>query len=139
MAEDAELDLLKEQVERDVVHGEDGTVRRTGSVEYRWNMLSSPLQSGPAPGICSLVPCDWFIPISSPLSSNCSPRLLPAPQLLTGPLAPAAAFAPLVEAVCSRRELLHQFPGLRSSAVLALCKLMAIDAAFCERNLQVTD
>jgi len=38
--------------------------------------------------------------------------------------APVAAFAPLVVAVCQQRELLSAHPTLRSSAVLALCKLM---------------
>ena len=42
-----------------------------------------------------------------------------------------------VVAVCQQRELLNNHATLRGSAVLALCKLMAVDAAFCEAQLQV--
>ncbi|OAE32488.1 hypothetical protein AXG93_3242s1100 [Marchantia polymorpha subsp. ruderalis] len=47
------------------------------------------------------------------------------------------AIAPIVVKLCKASGVLQQNPKLKSSAVLALCKLMAIDANFCERNLQL--
>jgi hypothetical protein len=49
----------------------------------------------------------------------------------------AVGHALQVVAVCQQRELLNNHATLRGSAVLALCKLMAVDAAFCEAQLQV--
>eukprot|EP00250_Pteridium_aquilinum_P008672 c18119_g1_i1 orf=229-4548(+) len=45
--------------------------------------------------------------------------------------------APLVAKVARNFSLLQEFPVLQSSAMLALCKLMVIDADFCEQNLQL--
>lgn len=36
-----------------------------------------------------------------------------------------------------RRDLMNKSSRLRSSALLALTKLMAVDAAFCEANLRL--
>ena len=36
-----------------------------------------------------------------------------------------------------RRRLRDASPTLRASALLALCKLMCLDAAFCDTNLQL--
>ncbi|KAG0620104.1 hypothetical protein M758_4G189600 [Ceratodon purpureus] len=47
------------------------------------------------------------------------------------------AMAPIVAKTCRNLSLMQQYPGLRSSAMLALCKLMAIDADFCDQNLQL--
>ncbi|KAK9823736.1 hypothetical protein WJX72_005030 [[Myrmecia] bisecta] len=46
-------------------------------------------------------------------------------------------FAPLVACLCHDRALLSSHPLLRSSALLALTKLMAIDQSFCDANLQL--
>lgn len=46
-------------------------------------------------------------------------------------------FAPVVAAVCASPALLSVHPALRASALLALSKLMAVDAAFCEQNMQL--
>ena len=45
-----------------------------------------------------------------------------------------AAFAPFLSDVCHNRTLMTAHPKLCSSALLALVKVMAIDAAFCKRN-----
>jgi len=45
-----------------------------------------------------------------------------------------AAFAPFLADVCHDRVLMTSHPKLCSSAILALVKIMAIDAAFCKRN-----
>lgn len=44
-------------------------------------------------------------------------------------------FAPLVVHVCGSKELLATDGALRTSAVLCLAKLMAIDGAFCEAHM----
>ncbi|GBG66498.1 hypothetical protein CBR_g63081 [Chara braunii] len=48
-----------------------------------------------------------------------------------------SAIAPIVSCLCRNNGILQQFPALRPSAILALCKLMAVDAKFCEDNLQL--
>jgi condensin complex subunit 1 len=45
-----------------------------------------------------------------------------------------AAFAPFLSEVCHDRAMMTAHPKLCSSALLALVKVMAIDAAFCKRN-----
>ncbi|BAF22440.1 condensin-1 complex subunit CAP-D2 isoform X2 [Oryza sativa Japonica Group] len=45
--------------------------------------------------------------------------------------------APFLAKLCRNLALLQKFPGLQASAMLALCKLMIIDAEFCEANLQI--
>lgn len=47
------------------------------------------------------------------------------------------AMAPIVAKICRNSGLMQQYPRLRVSAMLALCKLMAIDADFCDQNLQL--
>ncbi|KAJ7519949.1 hypothetical protein O6H91_20G060900 [Diphasiastrum complanatum] len=47
------------------------------------------------------------------------------------------AIAPIVTKICRNSGLLQQFPQLRSSAMLCLCKLMTIDASYCDENLQL--
>lgn len=44
-------------------------------------------------------------------------------------------FGPLVQALCRDHPAMAADPTLRSSALLALTKLMAVDDAFCEENL----
>lgn len=46
-----------------------------------------------------------------------------------------AAYAPAVVAICSRPAVLGAHPLLRGAAIAALCRLCAVDAAFCEKNL----
>ncbi len=41
------------------------------------------------------------------------------------------------DALRLRRRLRDASPTLRTSALLALCKLMCLDAAFCDTNLQL--
>ncbi|XP_019710246.1 condensin-1 complex subunit CAP-D2 isoform X2 [Elaeis guineensis] len=45
--------------------------------------------------------------------------------------------APFVSKLCRNFNLMQKFPELQASAMLALCKLMIIDADFCEANLQL--
>ncbi|MCO5547427.1 hypothetical protein L7F22_000876 [Adiantum nelumboides] len=45
--------------------------------------------------------------------------------------------APLVAKVARNCTLLQAYPMLQSSTMLALCKLMVLDADFCEQNLQL--
>ncbi|KAL3693566.1 hypothetical protein R1sor_007217 [Riccia sorocarpa] len=45
--------------------------------------------------------------------------------------------APIVVKLCRASAVMHQNPKLQANAMLALCKLMVIDAAFCEDNLQL--
>ncbi|XP_031473605.1 condensin-1 complex subunit CAP-D2 [Nymphaea colorata] len=45
--------------------------------------------------------------------------------------------APLVAKLCRNFNLMQQYPELQASGMLALCKLMLIDANFCEANLQL--
>ncbi|CAM6100082.1 unnamed protein product [Calypogeia fissa] len=47
------------------------------------------------------------------------------------------AIAPMVSSLCSNSILMQQNQHLRSSALLALCKLMVIDANFCDKHLQL--
>uniref|UniRef100_A0A0D9X2G2 Condensin-1 complex subunit CAP-D2 n=1 Tax=Leersia perrieri TaxID=77586 RepID=A0A0D9X2G2_9ORYZ len=44
---------------------------------------------------------------------------------------------PFLTKLCRNLTLLQKFPELQASAMLALCKLMIIDAEFCESNLQI--
>ncbi|CAL5085224.1 unnamed protein product [Urochloa decumbens] len=44
---------------------------------------------------------------------------------------------PFLSKLCRNLNLLQKFPELQASAMLALCKLMIIDAEFCEANLQI--
>ncbi|CAL8472231.1 g11773 [Coccomyxa elongata] len=46
-------------------------------------------------------------------------------------------FAPLVAEFCVRRNLRSAHTTLRASALLALTKLMCLDASFCDHNLQL--
>ena len=46
-------------------------------------------------------------------------------------------YAKVVSSVCHNRQLLSGDSSLRSSALLALCKLMIVDAKICEENLQL--
>lgn len=46
-------------------------------------------------------------------------------------------YARIISTVCHNRSLLFSHPILRSSALLALSKLMVVDARFCEANLQL--
>eukprot|EP00898_Chlorokybus_atmophyticus_P002805 jgi/Chlat1/3525/Chrsp23S03800 len=48
-----------------------------------------------------------------------------------------ALYAPIVQAICSKTALLQQHPNLHASVILAMCKLMAIDSEFCDRNLRL--
>ncbi|CAN6444040.1 unnamed protein product [Victoria cruziana] len=45
--------------------------------------------------------------------------------------------APLVAKLCRNFTLMQQYPELQAAGMLALCKLMLIDANFCEANLQL--
>ncbi|XP_022983683.1 condensin complex subunit 1 [Cucurbita maxima] len=45
--------------------------------------------------------------------------------------------APFLSKLCRNFSLLHKFPDLQASAMLALCRLMIIDADFCNANLQL--
>lgn len=45
--------------------------------------------------------------------------------------------APILPKICRNFNLMQKFPELQASAMLALCKLMNIDADFCEENLQL--
>ncbi|MQL72395.1 hypothetical protein Taro_004763 [Colocasia esculenta] len=45
--------------------------------------------------------------------------------------------APLISKLCRNYNLMQKYPGLQASAMLALCRLMIIDANFCEANLQL--
>ena len=45
--------------------------------------------------------------------------------------------APIVSRLCKNLGLLKTYPQLRSAAVLALSKLMAVDLRFCESHLQL--
>ncbi|XP_020273026.1 condensin complex subunit 1 isoform X1 [Asparagus officinalis] len=45
--------------------------------------------------------------------------------------------APFLSKLCRNFNLMQKFPQLQASAMLALCKLMIIDADFCEANLQL--
>ncbi|KAG8079469.1 hypothetical protein GUJ93_ZPchr0007g4608 [Zizania palustris] len=44
---------------------------------------------------------------------------------------------PFLAKLCRNLTLLQKFPELQASAMLALCRLMIIDAEFCETNLQI--
>ncbi|XP_062188316.1 condensin-1 complex subunit CAP-D2-like isoform X2 [Phragmites australis] len=44
---------------------------------------------------------------------------------------------PFLVKLCRNLTLLQKFPELQASAMLALCRLMIIDAEFCEANLQI--
>ncbi|XP_048554898.1 condensin-1 complex subunit CAP-D2 [Triticum urartu] len=44
---------------------------------------------------------------------------------------------PFLSKLCRNLTLLQKFPELHASAMLALCRLMIIDAEFCEANLQI--
>ncbi|XP_021310250.1 condensin complex subunit 1 isoform X2 [Sorghum bicolor] len=44
---------------------------------------------------------------------------------------------PFLSKLCRNLTLLQKFPDLQASAMLALCRLMIIDAEFCEANLQI--
>ncbi|ONM60398.1 binding [Zea mays] len=44
---------------------------------------------------------------------------------------------PFLSKLCRNLALLQKFPDLQASAMLALCRLMIIDAEFCEANLQI--
>ncbi|XP_020579522.1 condensin complex subunit 1 [Phalaenopsis equestris] len=46
-------------------------------------------------------------------------------------------FAPFLSKVCRNVNVLQKYPELQASAMLALCRLMIIDAEFCEANLQL--
>ncbi|CAK9322761.1 unnamed protein product [Citrullus colocynthis] len=45
--------------------------------------------------------------------------------------------APFLSKLCRNFSLMHKFPDLQASAMLALCRLMIIDADFCHANLQL--
>ncbi|XP_022158546.1 condensin complex subunit 1 [Momordica charantia] len=45
--------------------------------------------------------------------------------------------APFLSKLCRNFNLMHKFPDLQASAMLALCRLMIIDADFCNANLQL--
>ncbi|KAL2633859.1 hypothetical protein R1flu_005338 [Riccia fluitans] len=47
------------------------------------------------------------------------------------------AIAPVVVKLCRASAVMHQNPKLQANAMLALCKLMVIDAEFCDKNLQL--
>lgn len=64
------------------------------------------------------------------IKDACEAQILRSAGLL-GP------YAKLVSAVCHSRTLLHGDATLRSSALLALSKLMVVDSAACEANLQL--
>ncbi|XP_078446806.1 binding protein isoform X2 [Wolffia australiana] len=44
---------------------------------------------------------------------------------------------PFVSKLCRNYTLIQKYPELQASAMLALCRLMIIDAQFCEKNLQL--
>ncbi|KAL6841826.1 hypothetical protein ACP4OV_028338 [Aristida adscensionis] len=44
---------------------------------------------------------------------------------------------PFLSKLCGNLTALQKFPELQASAMLALCRLMIIDAEFCEANLQI--
>lgn len=44
---------------------------------------------------------------------------------------------PFLSKLCRNLTLLQKFPELHASAMLALCRLMILDAEFCEENLQI--
>uniref|UniRef100_A0A1D1Y9V6 Condensin-1 complex subunit CAP-D2 n=1 Tax=Anthurium amnicola TaxID=1678845 RepID=A0A1D1Y9V6_9ARAE len=45
--------------------------------------------------------------------------------------------APFISKLCRNYNLMQKYPELQASAMLALCRLMIIDANFCEANLQL--
>ncbi|KAK9075874.1 hypothetical protein SSX86_004203 [Deinandra increscens subsp. villosa] len=45
--------------------------------------------------------------------------------------------APLLSKLCRNFSLMQKYPELQASGMLALCRLMIIDAKFCEANLQL--
>ncbi|KAI3782619.1 hypothetical protein L2E82_12671 [Cichorium intybus] len=45
--------------------------------------------------------------------------------------------APLLSKLCRNFSLLQKYPDLQASGMIALCRLMIIDANFCEANLQL--
>ncbi|XP_024543850.1 condensin complex subunit 1 isoform X1 [Selaginella moellendorffii] len=47
------------------------------------------------------------------------------------------SISPLVSKLCKNSTVLQKFPQLRSSVVLCLCKLMAVDSNYCDANLQL--
>ncbi len=61
------------------------------------------------------------------LSSN---KLTPLPSGVQ-----LGAYLPLLKATCHSRRLMDAHPLLRSSATLALAKLMIVDEELCEANL----
>ncbi|XP_031273895.1 condensin complex subunit 1 [Pistacia vera] len=44
---------------------------------------------------------------------------------------------PFLSKLCRNFPLMHKYPELQASAVLALCRFMIIDANYCEANLQL--
>ncbi|XP_028550454.1 condensin complex subunit 1 [Dendrobium catenatum] len=46
-------------------------------------------------------------------------------------------FAPFLSKLCRNVNVMQKYPELQPSAMLALCRLMIIDAEFCEANLQL--
>eukprot|EP00887_Chlorella_sp_A99_P003643 scaffold7.g3643.t1 len=54
-----------------------------------------------------------------------------------GPRSLLRPYAQLVAALCRSRALLAADPGLRGAALLALAKLMVVDARFCDDNLRL--
>ncbi|KAF6154607.1 hypothetical protein GIB67_010940 [Kingdonia uniflora] len=45
--------------------------------------------------------------------------------------------APFLSKLCRNLGLMHKYPELQASGMLALCRFMVIDADFCENNLQL--
>ncbi|KAJ4836103.1 hypothetical protein Tsubulata_004206 [Turnera subulata] len=45
--------------------------------------------------------------------------------------------APFLSKLCRNFNLMQKYPELQASGVLALCRLMIIDASFCDANLQL--
>ncbi|KAJ4701121.1 Condensin complex subunit 1 [Melia azedarach] len=45
--------------------------------------------------------------------------------------------APFLSKLCRNFSLMHKYPALQASAMLALCRFMIIDADYCDANLQL--
>jgi condensin complex subunit 1 len=56
---------------------------------------------------------------------------------LLQPHALVGMFGPLVRDICSNKGNTMSNPQVRTAAVLAMCKLMCVSAAYCEDNLQL--
>jgi condensin complex subunit 1 len=56
---------------------------------------------------------------------------------LLQPHALVGMFGPLVRDICSNKGKTMSNPQVRTAAVLAMCKLMCVSAAYCEDNLQL--